>query len=258
MELLDGHWYSANLRAIRELVEDPTHAEPRPGDTMEVVIQSVDVHPNWWAAAPERANSPMASEPSAAFVRLSIDDQPVGETSALVAPAHAWSGNFEWNERILCSFRAAERIRFELCSGGRFPCVRGSCAMGAESLTKFVLTHGRMPISNDILFNGDASKKIGVIHATVGLWDGRPLRRGGLVRPAPERSHEEVYRWQQPPSAMGNYQMVPTRDLPWCSQALPSEMPRQEVPMQAMIAGAQGGYGLHGRPMISPVPSNLA
>lgn len=226
MDLFNGVWYTSNIQAMRELVEDPTDTRPRPGEPiLEVIVGRAQ-----FRNVPTHQSELMANVQHVAFVRISIDNQVQGETSSILGDASTWQ-QLAWNERLLVCPRGASRLRFELCSGGRFPAVRCSCAIGVESIWRAAETFGHQQISGQLMRNGQ--EEVGTLFLYFQMWDGLPPDPRSGVRPCPQGSHEDVVRQVPLPEEHGPPQV-------WAlSQQLPFPVPNSSVPLQPPGAGPQ-------------------
>mmetsp|Transcript_56421 Transcript_56421/g.132336 ORF Transcript_56421/g.132336 Transcript_56421/m.132336 type:complete len:193 (-) Transcript_56421:17-595(-) len=141
MELFSGKWYQTHLQAIRQLVQEPTDAEVRPGEpVIEVVIVGAQLD--------QSTVSHLTESP---FVQFYIDDELIDETEPFE------SGNAAlpmWNKRMLALPRGAENCRFKVLSGTDYPMVRGAAILNIESLWRTASSCGQVAISIPILQTG--------------------------------------------------------------------------------------------------------
>mmetsp|Transcript_9104 Transcript_9104/g.20248 ORF Transcript_9104/g.20248 Transcript_9104/m.20248 type:complete len:191 (+) Transcript_9104:85-657(+) len=141
MELLSGKWYQTHLQAIRQLVQEPTDAEVRPGEpVIEVVVVGAELD---MGMADHLTESP--------FVQFFIDGELIDETDPF---ENGNAGAPVWNKRMLALPRGAESCRFKVLSGADYPVVRGVSILNIESLWRTASSCGQVAISVPILQNG--------------------------------------------------------------------------------------------------------
>jgi len=162
VDLFDSRWYWTQYDAISQLVLDPEYAPPAPDEPiLEVIIDRAELDPKH------------VSEVYSPFVKLYMDDEMVGESSASEG-YHVDMHRPVWNERILVVPRDCYRAHFELCSrfGNCLDSVkRGQCALNLASLWRCAAVR---PIPMDLPLMRGATQ-VGVLKLRFQKWDGQPL-----------------------------------------------------------------------------------
>lgn len=158
-DLISKDWYTSNLRGIRALVQDPNSAtEPEPDEpVLELVVGTADIQ--------NASAQPGPLTPT--FVRISMDNQEVGESSIHNTAPYSQPS---WNERFLLVPRACDVTRFEVVDTSNRVCC--SCALGTQSIWQAVLERDTLSLEVPLM-RGRA--EAGRIRLFARVWDGLPV-----------------------------------------------------------------------------------
>ncbi|CAE8596555.1 unnamed protein product, partial [Polarella glacialis] len=168
-DLCTKSWYTSNLRAVKELVQEPSEAEPDASeDVLEVIVGSALLGP---LPQQEQPDVQIQSVAPPCFVRLWMDGEFVGETSVF---DRGYTSRPVWNERFLLIPRASRCTRFEVVEATECPTVRCHCALGTESLWR-TATCG-VPLSMDVPLLHYGEEAVGSLRIHARIWDGLPLQ----------------------------------------------------------------------------------
>eukprot|EP00930_Biecheleria_cincta_P049200 TRINITY_DN34446_c0_g1_i1.p1 TRINITY_DN34446_c0_g1~~TRINITY_DN34446_c0_g1_i1.p1 ORF type:complete len:533 (-),score=84.14 TRINITY_DN34446_c0_g1_i1:75-1616(-) len=158
-DLITKDWYTSNLRGIRNLVQDPLSAtEPEPDEpVLELVLGTADIH----------SHSAPLDQLTPTFVRISMDDQEVGESSVHNTAPYSQPS---WNERFLLIPRASDVTRFEVVDSSNRVCC--SCALGTQSIWRGVLERETLALEVPLM---RGRSEAGCIRLFARVWDGQPV-----------------------------------------------------------------------------------
>mmetsp|Transcript_40814 Transcript_40814/g.108165 ORF Transcript_40814/g.108165 Transcript_40814/m.108165 type:complete len:171 (-) Transcript_40814:84-596(-) len=153
-EIFSKGWYTTHLRAIRQLVQEPQTAEPRPGEPiLDVLVTQAELMPG-----------PHMENP---LVRFVIDDQIIDETEPFTGPNLCHP---EFFTRFLALPRGAGICRFQLWSGYAPHIMRGECLFNAETLWRTARKCGQLGFDMPLLWHG--KDMIGILRLHIKEWDG--------------------------------------------------------------------------------------
>jgi len=171
MDLFNLKWYKTHLRTIRQLVEDKSFVEARPG---ELVLEVWMLDAVLTGPFPHVGNHQLKN----LFVRQVVDDEDVGHTR-VAHDYHISYGRYGaqqhhpvWNERMLVIARGAAINRFQVWMGSYSPVLLGECIFSTETLWHVATTCGRFDVKVPLLLN---QLKVGSLHLRFQQWDGEPL-----------------------------------------------------------------------------------